>query len=331
MRQITILAPHRALASSMTIPLEMFSAAETIRRVRSGSHRRSELELVIASDEAGSIQLTGGVTMLPHKTISEIGRSDLVFVPALWGNPLNTLRRHPRVLRWLVTQHDQGASICSVGSGSYFLAEAGLLDGRRATTHWRYFDAFEQRYPAARLQRRRFITQEDRLYCTGSINAVRDVTLHFLEHLFDSDTADEVARHFTHELKRSWESHLLAGNQQDIHHDEQIIKIQEWLRGNHAAEIAMTTLARRFGINPRSFNRRFRQASGRTPLQYLQEIRIDQARELLKKTNLSIAEIAYAVGYQDVSYFTGLFRRMTTVTPGEYRRLVRSKVFNVEP
>ncbi len=329
MKHITILALQRALASSMTIPLEMFSAAETIRRIRAG-RRRGALRITIASDRDGPAELTGGVTLLPHAKVQQIDYSDLVFVPALWGNPLASLRHHPRVLEWLDRQYGQGATLCSVGSGSFFPAEAGLLTGRRATTHWRYFDAFEQRYPGVELQRSRFITQDERLYCTGSINAVRDVTLHFLEQLFDNRIADEVARHFTHELMRSWESRLLAGEQQDVHHDEQIIKIQEWLQTHYAARVSIQALARRFGINPRSLNRRFRQATGKPPLQYLQEIRINQARELLKHSNLGIAEIAYAVGYQDVSYFTGLFRRTAKVTPNEYRRLVRGKIFNVD-
>ncbi len=328
MKHVTILAFPQALASSMTIPLEMINAAAVIHEIR--SKQRSRLRLLTASEDGQALTLTGGITILPNASIDNIEFSDLIFIPAQWGNPRAGVKRCQKTVMWLTRQYEKGATICSVGTGSYFLAEAGLLHARSATTHWRYFDAFQNSYPTVKLQRKRFITHEDRLYCTGSINAVRDVMLHFVEQLFSEHTADEVAHHFTHELKRSYESMILAGDQKNTHHDEEIIKIQEWLQKNYHRTLNLGELAQSFNINVRSFNRRFRAAAGKTPMQYLQETRIAQARDLLKKSNLSVAEIAYSVGYQDVSYFTGLFRKMNSVTPVEYRHLVRNKLFKVD-
>lgn len=329
MKHVAILTLDQALASSVAIPLEMLSAANTIHRLRHPS-RRPALQLSVVAATADMLTMTGGFTVAPNATLAQTPQSDLIFVPALWGNPRAAVVRNPALVAWISEQYHQGATACSIGTGSYFLAEAGLLDDRAATTHWRYFDEFERRYPAVRLQRKRFITHEDRLYCTGSVNAVRDVMLHFVEMLFSASVSDEVARHFTHELKRSHESMLLAVDQHHTHHDELIIKIQEWLQKNYQRDINMQALAARFGLNARTFNRRFRRAADTTPTEYLQEIRIRQARELLKHSNLSIAEIAFAVGYQDVSYFTGLFRRVHGATPNAYRRLVRTKLFNVD-
>ena len=123
---------------------------------------------------------------------------------------------------------------------------------------------------------------------------------------------------------------LLASEEKNTHHDEQIIKIQEWLQKNYQRDVQLQELAKRFDISVRSFNRRFRLAAGKTPLQYLQEVRLEQAKALLKLSNLSIAEIAFAVGYQDTSYFSSLFKRINTITPNEYRHLVRNKLFNVD-
>jgi len=326
MKQVVILALKQALASSMTIPLEMISAAGQIHQARH-RQRKPVLKLVVASEQLTALTLTGGITLTPSTTLAETGQCTLIFVPALWGNPKRALQHHASTVQWLQNQHAGGATICSVGTGSYFPAEAGLLDHCMATTHWHYFDDFARRYRNVRLLRRRFITQDNRIYCTGSINAVRDVMLHFVEQLYDPQIADEVSRHFTHELKRSYESRLLALEQQNIHHDELIIKIQEWLQRHYARQINMSHLAHYFGLNQRTFNRRFRQATGQTPSRYLQSVRMGQARALLKHSNLGIAETAFAVGYQDVSHFTGLFRKMNAVTPGEYRRLVRTKVF----
>jgi transcriptional regulator GlxA family with amidase domain len=326
MRHISILTVPQALTSSIAIPLEMISAADTIHRLRSGQ-KLSGICLQTVAESDSPMTMTGGLVLIPNTTLIDANQSELIFVPALWGNPRAEVRQHGPTVAWLAAQYKNGATICSVGSGSYFLAEAGLLDGRSATTHWRYFDDFQSRYPSIKLQRKRFVTHDQRLYCTGSINAVRDVMLHFVEQLFSSGIADEVARHFTHELKRSYESLLLAVDQQDTHHDELIIKVQEWLKNHYQQDIKMAEVAQRFGLNIRSFNRRFRHAANKTPVEYLQEVRINHARQLLKHSNLSISEITFAVGYQDVSYFTGLFRKQHEVTPNAYRRLVRSKIF----
>ncbi len=328
MKHISMLVCPQALASSMAIPLEMISAADTIHSLR--QHRRQPtLSLHTVARELSPLTMTGGLLFQPNATLADNIQNTMVFIPGLWGNPRAAVRKLPEALDWLRQQYDGGATICSVGTGSYFLAEAGLLDNRQATTHWRFFDDFAQHYPAVQLERKKFITHQDRLYCTGSVNAVRDVMLHLVEQLFSAEVADEVARHFTHELKRSYESLLLAANPQDSHHDELIIRIQEWIQKNYQRDINMQALAQDFGLNVRSFNRRFRQAAHKTPVEYLQEVRINQARELLKRSNLGIAEIAFATGYQDVSYFTGLFRRLHGVTPNAYRRLVRTKLFNV--
>ena len=328
MKHATILAIEDGLASSITIPLEMIHAADVIQRIR--NKRGERRSFVVASQNGNPVTMTGGIGIQPSASITDIAQTDLIFVPALWGNPNAIVRSHPQVTAWLATQYANGATICSVGTGSYFLADAGLLDGRTATTHWYYFDDFQKRYPRVKLQRKRFITHTDRLYCTGSVNAVRDVMLHFVEMLFSAPVADEVSHHFTHELKRSYESMLLASAEKNTHHDEQIIKIQEWLQKNYQLDVSLQELAKRFDISLRSFNRRFRQAAGKTPLQYLQEVRLEQAKSLLKLSNLSIAEIAFAVGYQDTSYFSSLFKRINTITPNEYRHLVRNKLFNVE-
>ena len=167
-------------------------------------------------------------------------------------------------------------------------------------------------------------------YCTGSVNAVRDIMLHFIENLYGDSIAREIARHFTHELKRSYESLLLNEDQKRSHHDEVIIKVQEWLGQHYQEEIAIAAIAKQFKLSVRSLNRRFKYATNSSPLQYLQNLRIEHAKELLKQSNLAISEVADMVGYQDASYFTSLFKKVTAVTPIEYRSLVRNKLFLAE-
>lgn len=328
MKHVSLIALERALGTSITIPLEMLYAAKTINQIR--NRHENQLVLDIVGLDLEPVTMTGGMTVIPTARISQIETTDLIIIPGLWGSPLKTLRKTRPLIDWLIRCHESGSTLCSIVTGSYFLAEAGLLDNRSATTHWYYFDDFENKYPAIKLDRKRFITLDNNLYCTGSVNAARDVVLHLVEQLFDEPTAREVAKHFTHEIKRSYESLLLSQQQQDTHHDEQIIKIQEWLQDNYQKLISFEQIARLFKMSTRSLNRRFKTAARLTPLQYLQEIRITHAKALLKQSNLSVAEISDAVGYQDPSYFASLFKRLTSVSPLEYRNLVRSKLFKVE-
>lgn len=328
MKHVSILAIANSLGSSITIPLEMLSAANDVARARKQQHRMQRIEIV--GVEKAALQLSGGLEIRCSQRIADLARTDLIFVPGIWGNPQAALRKHPTLLRWLVTQYDQGATICSITTGSYFLAEAGLLDGRVATTHWRFFNHFEQRYPAVKLQRKRFITGADRLYCTGSVNAARDLMLHVIEQLYDESITGEISRHFTHELKRSYESQLLKQDPQRIHHDEMIIKVQEWLQNNYQKPVQIVQIASTFGISVRSLNRRFKNATMTTPLSYLQELRIELAKELLKQSNLGVSEVADQVGYHDSSHFCAIFKKHTSVTPNAYRHLVRNKLFLAE-
>jgi transcriptional regulator GlxA family with amidase domain len=324
---ISLLALPHALGSTLTIPLEMLSAANDMVRASRKAQTCPDLELVSVAEP--EMQLMGGMEIRCQRQLTDIRSSDLVFVPGLWGNPRRFLHRYPELSPWLRQRYSEGSVLCSFTTGSHFLAAAGLLDGKVATTHWRFFDQFQQLFPKVRLQRKRFITRADSLYCTGSVNAARDIMLHFIAGIHGQSIADQVAHQFTHELKPSHESLLLAQDQRDTHHDELIIKIQDWMRSNYAQPITVDAMSTRFRLSVRSLNRRFRAASDITPSHYLQQLRIEQAQALLKASNLSIAEVADRVGYQDASYFSGIFRRWAGVSPREYRRLVRAKLFAV--
>lgn len=328
MRHVTIAGFKKALGTSITIPMEMLNAADLIRRIEGG--REANLVMQIATLDGGNLVLPGGIELVCGNRLQDIGQTDLIIIPAMWGNPRGVVKNSPRLITWLRRRHAAGTPICAVGTGSYFLAEAGLLDNKVATTHWYYFDQFATLYPGVHLQRDRFITRAGNLFCAGSVNSVRDVMLYFIEQFFSPTAAHQVSRHFTHEIKRTYSSSLLKHAPQNFHGDENVIEIQEWMQHRYAGEISLEIIATHFGISVRSLNRHFKHATGKTPMQYLQQVRIDNAKELLKNTNLSIAEVAYRVGYPDASYFSALFRKMISLSPKEYRRLVRKKLFQVE-
>jgi len=156
------------------------------------------------------------------------------------------------------------------------------------------------------------------------------VMLYFIEEFWGAEVSHQVSRHFTHEIKRSYTASFLRNAPQNFHDDESIIEIQEWMHGRYNADLTLEDIARHFDLSVRTLNRNFKKATGKSPMQYLQQVRIDNAKELLKATNLSIAEVAFSVGYPDSSYFSALFRRLMSLSPKEYRHLLRKKMFRVD-
>lgn len=328
MQDITVVGFRKALGTSVALPMEMLHAADLIKRIDGRGKRR--LNMRLASLDGSNIALSGGLELVCGTRLRDIDETDLVIVPAMWGNPRGVVQGSRALIDWLQIQSARGTTMCAVGTGSYFLAEAGLLDHKVATTHWYYFDQFASLYPKVHLLRDRFITRAGNLYCAGSVNSVRDVMLYFIEEFWGADVAHQVSRHFTHEIKRSYSASFLRNAPQNIHDDESIVEIQEWMHGRHNADLTLEDIAAHFDISVRTLNRNFKKATGRSPMQYLQQVRIDNAKELLKATNLSIAEVAFSVGYPDSSYFSALFRRLMSLSPKEYRHLVRKKMFRVD-
>ncbi len=327
MLRVTLIAVPGALGSTLSIPMEMLRAAADVARAR--RHSAAKLTMSIASADGKPVRLMGGLTLNVDVALEQSEPADLVFVAGFWGNPRAVLHANPGITQWLRTQRP--APVCAMTTGSYFLAEAGLLDGCDATTHWRFFDDFAARYPKLHLQRRRFITRSANRYCTGSVDAVRDVMLHLVAHFYSADIAREIARQFTHEVGPSLQSALLAASPHDSHHDEAIANLQSRLHADYASELSVVDMAKLARINPRSLTRRFKKATGTTPAAYLRNIRLEEARALLRDSNLGIIEVCGLVGYKDTSHFIALFKAHTGSTPGDYRRLVRAKLFSPSP
>lgn len=318
---------EQILATSVALPAEMLRAAADLARAR---QRRSLAEIEFIGTRTGAFMSRSGLPLHADTVISD-RLYDLVYLPALWRNPQTVIRQHQALLPWLAQQHAGGALIGAAGTGVCLLASSGLLDQRPATTHWFYLDRFTALYPTVDLKPQYLITRAGNLYCAASINALADLTVHFIRHFYGSSIASHVERHFSHEARKSYDNVTYREDDSERHHDEDIIQIQLWLHQHHAQNVQLADVAKQFGMSLRNFNRRFLTATGKTPLRYLQGLRIEEGRDLLGNSNLSIAEIAEKVGYQDSSYFSRLFRDILSTTPQEYRKSMRSKLFSVDP
>ena len=315
------------LATGTALPYEMWLAAADRRRAERRADGRIELRLIAALGDETDY---GRLAIRADCQLADAGRFDVVYLPALWRNPATLRRRLAPLNAWLIEQYEGGAQIAAVGTGVSLLAATGLLDGLAATTHWYNFERFARDYPAVDLKRQFFITQAGALYCAASINSLADVSVHLIERSFDRATAQHVERNFSHEIRRTYEEYRYMDGGLAPLADEVVVEAQLWIEANVAAQITVAELATRLGVSVRTLDRRFRQASGASPRAFWQQRRVRLAKELLEKTNLTIGEIAYRVGYLDAGHFSRLFERELSVPPSQYRQTVRAKLFQAD-
>ena len=314
-----------ALPTSVTLPMEIFHAASQMARARGTANAAVQFQL--ASGDGRPLRLASGLQFTPDLNCAELPPLDLLLLPGIWRNPRSTLRDAEPWLPRLRQLAEAGTRICCVGTASCLLAEAGLLDGKPATTHWNYFETFARHYPAVRLMTRHLITRAGNLYCAGSVNSIADLALHFVEEHFGPTFARAIENQFSPEIRRRFDAAVYQSDPHGSHPDETVLEAQQWLQAHLDQRVSIAELAGTLGLSGRTLNRRFQHATGMTPQAYLQTLRVAEARDLLRRSNLSVSEIAWRVGLSDTSYFSALFRRHCGMPPLRYRAAVRGKLF----
>lgn len=326
MRIAFVITPHM-LVTSLTNAYELMFAAKQVAKTYPELDSKS-IELVKVAINSERVLMPSGLSLQPDAELSK-EVYDMVYLPALWRNPRPIIKNNPALINWVRWQYEHGAIINATGTGVCLIAESGLLDEKPATTHWYYFDQFAKDYPLVELKRQHFITTAGRIYCAGSVNALTDLTLHHVHRFMNKDVSEHLSRHFSHEVRQPFDKLSFSADKSSSHPDETVLQAQLWMQNHlNKAAISMRSLAELFGMSQRNFTRRFKTATNMTPVQYLQRRRFSAAKELLQNSNLSIKEIAYRVGYLDVSYFTKLFKELASITPKEYRTTVRAKLFS---
>ncbi|AQA19058.1 hypothetical protein BST95_13225 [Halioglobus japonicus] len=325
MYRIGALLYPQALATSITLPLEILQAAAQLARVE--SRQSFAVTSILAAPDLRPVSLLGGLTLAPDISYDELNDLDLLIIPAIWRNPQPIVAAARPWLPQLRDLAKAGTRLCGVGTGACMLAEAGLLDGRPATTHWNYRQEFARRYPKVAFKSRHLITQSDNIFCVGSVNSIADLAVHLIEEWYGEGIARAVESQFSPEIRRPFRAAAYQTGSDSSHHDELVAEAQDMIRSQLSNPPRLADIAAQLGISERSLNRRFHQASGSSPREWVQNLRISRARELLRHSNLPANEVAWQVGINDASHFGALFKRRVGMTPAKYREAVRGKLF----
>jgi len=325
---IALILYDHMLATSVSLPVEMLRAGEAAGMQENKNAPRLSIQMV--AETSKPVTTRALIKLLPDHCVDNAQIPDFAFIPSLWRNPRPLLKQQPKLIHWLEKIWQQGSTLIGGGTGVCFMAEAGILNGHSATTHWHYVEQFKRDYPSVELKPDFFITQSDRIYCAASLNALADIIVHIIEQIYGKNAAQQVERNFSHEIRRPYEEQRYLEGAVDRHSDELIAQIQFWMRTNLSANLSIAELAEQFDISQRTFTRRFKAANGVNALTYWRKLKIELTKELLASTNLSIQEIALEVGYQDQSHLTKLFKKELSTTPREYRVMVKRKLFSQE-
>lgn len=282
-------------------------------------------DVSIVSPNAGSFRCGHRVPVVPDRTIQRGPAARIVILPELWLGPEESIHgRYPELMTWLNTAYVAGSELYSACSGALLLAESGLLDGCAATSHWGYRELFARDYPEVDFQPEPNLVVADtqgRIVTAGGTTSWHDLALHIIARHISPGEALRVAK--TYLLKWHGEGQLPFTPlvRDTLHADAAVRRCESWLADHFADDGVIAGVTEWSGLAERTLKRRFRKATGLSLKDYVQNLRVEEAKRLLESTREPTDEISARVGYEDVSFFRQLFRRRTGLTPARYRRL----------
>ncbi|HYD86476.1 MAG TPA: helix-turn-helix domain-containing protein [Vitreimonas sp.] len=320
MLDVTVVLLDDGYASTALMPIEIFHSAGALWRELKGEAPEPRFHVTTVSLDGQAVRSPyAGLMMTPQGGLDSVVRTDIVIVPTSGLALDEKLIENSVLLPWLRKHYAAGAYIAGVCMGSAYLAEAGLLDGKRATTHWAVAPDLAQRYPKVLWRPNEFVTEDSRLLCSGGLTAAADVSLYLVEKLCGHEIAVQTAKALLLTMPRACQSGYAMLPLSPPHNDVQVREAERMLQTRFRENIPVDALAESVGVSSRTFLRRFKAATRRLPGAYLQAVRVETAKAMLERERASVQTVASTVGYDDVSFFRAVFKRETGMTPAEYR------------
>ena len=324
--KIAILATNNTMVSGIYGLLDVFFAANFCIEKRYGKHSLHKIDCQIVTINNIPVKGYNGVEIKPTADIDLFNNPDIVIpsssaeiVVECCDSAVN-FENKAQTIAYLTQKYNEGSVLASYCSGAFIVAATGLLKGKSATTHWRNFELFRSLYPFTRLETDNMIVDNGDIICSGGAMSYIDMALHITSRFIDKEVSSDCAKLLVFDPIREKQSPYVSFEHQKSHNDQPILKAQEYIESHYNNDISMDNLAERVGLGSRTFKRRFKLATNENPINYLQRIRVEQAKRKLEKTTDSINKIIWSVGYEDVSSFRQLFKRFTGLTPKDYRQ-----------
>ena len=317
---MVIVGYDKALSSAMTGVADLFGLAGVTWNRIQGQEPQRLFNVRIASPDGEPVKCINGIQLLAHMSYDQVEDVDAIVIPTIGGPVEDVVGNTPELMALLQRADQAGWTIAGNCTGNFLLAEAGILDGKTATTHWGFSELLARRYPQVDLKADQLITRDDNIYCAGGGLAWFDLGLHMIERSFGFETAIQTAKAFVIDYRRDSQLSYSLMRLAKPHKDDLVKQVQAWLEEHYAEGFTVDELAERFSVSKRTLIRRFNAALDMPPNTYVQSIRIEAAQKLLEETERTVDVVMNDVGYEDASSFRRLFRKKTGLTPTEYRR-----------
>ena len=316
MKHVSILVPESSIIEAIADPRYMFNAVNQFL-LSAGKEPLFHVQLVGMKNE---VKLDNSMfSVHTDVLLKDVEHTDLIFIPALSGDMKCALAQNQELIPWIKEQYHKGAEVVSLCVGAFLLAATGLIDGKQCSTHWLYANDFRMMFPNVELVDGSIITEENGLYSSGGANSYWNLLLYLVEKYTDRDTAILASKFFAVDIDRQSQSSFMMFQGQKEHEDDEIIKTQDFIEANYQEKITVDKLADMVAIGRRSFERRFKKATNNTVIEYIQRVKIEAAKRSFESSHKNINEVMFGVGYTDTKAFRTIFKKITGLTPIEYR------------
>ena len=316
MKHVSILVPESAMLAAIDDPRHVFSMVNGFSE-KAGKPPIFNIKLVGLAKE---VKLhNSSFTVHTDLLLDEVKKTDLIFIPAFDGKMETVLEANKDFVPWINEQHKRGAEVASLCVGAFLLAKTGLLTGKQCSTHWRSAEQFKKMFPEINLVTDKIITEEQGIYTSGGATSYWNLLLYLVEKYTDRETAILTAKVFAIDIDRHSQSQFIIFNNQSNHADEPVMRAQKYIENNFQTKISIDQLSVMFAVGRRSFERRFKRATNNTVTEYIQRVKIEAAKKSFETSRKNIYEVMYDVGYSDTKAFRGTFKKITGMTPIDYR------------
>ncbi|MEM9674719.1 MAG: GlxA family transcriptional regulator [Cyclobacteriaceae bacterium] len=262
----------------------------------------------------------GLYTVTPPKIVKEVGKTDLIVIPAVHSDLSKAIRMNKEVINWITTQYQKGAEIAAFCIGAFLLAETGILNGKTCSTHWGEASKLQKMYPKVKVQPENIVAESDGVYTSGGAYAFTNLVIYLIERYGGRELALTTAKAFMIDVDKNSQSLFMIFNGQKDHGDDMVLKVQSQIEKNYDQSVTVKELADGHATNRRTLERRFKQATGNSVIEYLQRVRVERAKTILEQPKRSVADAMYTTGYNDSKAFREVFKKYVGVSPADYKK-----------
>lgn len=316
MKHITILVPKNAILGSIEGPRQLLTGVNAYYSSL-GKPPMFKVELAGITKETGLVN--GTYTITTERTIDQIEKTDLILIPAIDGEIGQAIKQNEALISWVNKQYKAGAEVASLCLGAFLLASTGLIKGKKCATHWMAANAFRKMFPEIDLVPEKIVTDQDGIYTSGGAYSYLHLVLYLIEKYCGRPAAVFSAKTFAIDIDRESQSPFMMFNGQKDHDDDAVKKAQQYIEQHFQDKITVDTLADMVSVSRRNFERRFKKATASTVVEYIQRVKIEAAKMSLESSRDNVNEVMFRVGYSDTKAFRNTFKRLTGLSPIQYK------------